>query len=285
MAFRLSRRESPTAGARRLGDDELGAAIDRLRGDDGTPDQRVHAARKSIKRVRALLRLLRASTRKAAFTAANVALRDAARGLSAARDAAVAVATFDLLAPEPDADLAVVRDDLVARTVDADAVPDRATLALAADALDALRPRLAGDLGALDEATLTAGLTDSYAGGRAAMRAARARPDDEALHAWRKRAKDLWYQCQLLQGICPPQLDALAQMLAELGELLGADHDLAVLQAATPASHELHRRLAARHEELRRAAWQLGRRTYAERPAAFVRRMRAYWRVWCDEAT
>lgn len=284
MAFRLSRRDPPSAGARRLADDELVAAIARLRGQEGSPDQRVHAARKSIKRVRGLLRLLRSSMQKARFAADNAALGDAGRGLSAARDAAVAIATFDHLVPVPDPLLAAVRQDLVARSGEAGATPDDATLHAAADALATLRPRLAQDLGELDWDVLAAGLEASYAGGRAAMRAAYAAGDDEAFHRWRKRAKDLWYQAQVLEGSCPPQLRALTEMLAELGDQLGEDHDLAVLAAAAAASPALGERLTARHGELRQAAWQLGRRIYAERPRAFLRRMRTYWQVWREGA-
>ena len=280
MAFRLSRREPPTEGARRLADDELAAAIARLRGEEGGPDQRVHAARKSIKRVRALLRLLRSSMRKERFAADNAALRDAARGLSAARDAAVAISTFDLLVPVPDPLLTAVRLDLVARSGDRGATPDDATLHAAADALATLRPRLVEGLGVLDWDVVAAGLGASYAGGRAAMRAAFADLHDEAFHGWRKRAKDLWYQAQVLEGSCPPQLRALTEQLAELGDQLGEDHDLAVLAAAAAASPALGERLNARHTQLRRAAWQLGRRIYAERPRAFLRRMRVYWQVW-----
>jgi len=280
MGFRLSRRGRPSAGARRLADDELAAASARLRGQEGSPDLRVHAARKSIKRVRALLRLLRSSMRGARYKADNLALRDAARGLSAARDAAVAIATFDHLIPEPGPQLAAVRLDLVARSGDAGATPDEPTLHAAADALDALRPRLADDLGEVNWEVLAAGLGASYAGGRAAMRAAFAEPHDEAYHLWRKRAKDLWYQAQVLESSCAPQLRALAEMLAELGDLLGEDHDLAVLAAAAAPCPALSERLTARHGELRRAAAALGRRIYAERPRAFLRRMRAYWRVW-----
>lgn len=280
MAFRLSRRDLPSEGARKLADEELSAAIARLRGQEGSPDQRVHAARKSIKRVRALLRLLRSSMRKGRFRADNVALGDAARGLSAARDAAVAIATFDHLVSEPDTLLVAVRQDLVARSGDAGAAPDEATLHGAAEALEQLRPRLVADLGELDWDVLAAGLEASYAGGRVAMRAAFAAPHDEAFHAWRKRAKDLWYQAQVLEGSCPPQLRALSEMLAELGDLLGEDHDLAVLAAAAAASPALEERLGKRHDELRRAAGQLGRRIYAERPRAFLRRLRVYWQVW-----
>jgi CHAD domain-containing protein len=284
MAFRLSRRDPPSAGARRLADEELVAAIVRLRDQDGGPDLRVHAARKSIKRVRALLRLLRSSMPKDRYRTDNLDLGDAARGLSAARDAAVAIATFDQLITSPDPLLAAVREGLVARSRDAGAAPDEPTLLAAADALEALRPRLTADLGELCWTVLEAGLEASYAGGRAAMRAAFAEPHDEAFHLWRKRAKDLWYQAQVLEGSCTPQLRALAELLAELGDLLGADHDLAVLAAAAGASPALAERLQARHGELRAAAWRLGRRIYAERPRAFLRRLRTYWQVWREGA-
>lgn len=284
MAFRLSRRDLPSEGARRLADEELVAAIARLRGQDGSPDQRVHAARKSIKRVRALLRLLRSSMRKDRYRADNVALGDAARGLSAARDAAVAIATFDQLITQPDTLLAAVRQSLVVRSSNAGAAPDQPTLLAAADALETLRPRLTEDLGELSWAVLEAGLEASYAGGRAAMRAAFAEPHDEAFHLWRKRAKDLWYQAQVLESSCTPQLRALTEMLAELGDLLGEDHDLAVLASAAAASPALDERLQARHDELRDGARQLGRKIYAERPRAFLRRMKIYWHVWREGA-
>ena len=120
MAFRLSRRGPPTDDARRLADDELGSAIDRLSDAGAAAELRVHGARKSIKRVRALLRLVRASLPAGRFRQHNAALRDAARGLSAARDAAVALTTFDALVPAPDALLAAVRADLAARRGEAD---------------------------------------------------------------------------------------------------------------------------------------------------------------------
>lgn len=300
MPFRLSQTTPLSDDLRRLADAELGAAIDRLQDPGGPPDPRVHAARKAIKRVRALLRLARAGLPAPRFRAHNLALRDAARGLSAARDAAVALATFDRLVPADDP-LTALRPALVAAaTPPPGAAPDPSTAPATAPATDplqvaaaALAPVRAGlqiDLDRLRFADLAAGLKDSYARGRAAMRAARAAddPDDETFHAWRKRAKDLWYQCQLLQGACPPLLGALESMLDALGEHLGDDHDLAVLQAAAAASSEtsdaLRPRIAARHAELRDAAWRLGQRIYAERPQAFVRRIRAYWRTWRAEA-
>ena len=289
MAFRLTHPDALTADAHRLVDEELGAAIARLSDDGHAADARVHSARKSIKRVRALLRLTREALPLRRFRDHNAALRDAARGLSAARDAAVALATFDALVPAPDPLLRALRGELAARRGDAGA-PDPALLRAAAEALTRARPRILDDLGPLSWTVLEAGLRDSYHGGRLAMRTAFAEatgPDDEAFHAWRKRAKDLWYQCQLLRGACPELLGALEDLLATLGDLLGDDHDLAVLQAAAatttsalPTTAALQARILTRHHELRAAAEHTGRRVYAERPQAFLRRIRAYWRAW-----
>src|SRR5436305_14370843 len=60
-------------------------------------DERIHTARKHLKRARANLRLLRNTVREAAYTRENTALRDAARPLSSVRDAKVLVETLDAL--------------------------------------------------------------------------------------------------------------------------------------------------------------------------------------------
>ncbi|MBK7828969.1 CHAD domain-containing protein [Nannocystis sp.] len=281
MAFRLSQHTPLGEDLRRLADGELSGAIDRLRDLHAAPDPRVHAARKAIKRVRALLRLVRAGVPARRFRTHNLALRDAARELSAARDTAVALATFDRLVPADDP-LSALRRGLTPHTTSNETTTP---LHAAAEALSRLRPDLIADLDGIRLADLEAGLKDSYLGGREAMRAAHhiALPDDEVFHTWRKRAKDLWYQCQLLRDACPPLLGALEGMLDELGELLGEDHDLAVLQTAAPDSDALQRRIAARHLELRDAAWRSGQRIYAERPRAFVRRLRSYWQTWRAE--
>ena len=285
MAFRFTRRESIAAGVLRLASGELVAAAALLRDDATTATLRVHGARKASKRVRALLRLVRAGLAAPRFRAANLGLRDAARGLAAARDAVVALATFDDLVPIPGDELAPVRAALLAAAeASGTAGVGPELLARAADALDRVHAQLSDGLvgRALTWDHLEAGLRDSYAEGRRAMRAAFAHPDDEAFHAWRKRVKDLWYQTQLLNGLCEPVLAAQERLLADLGDRLGDDHDLAVL-AAQPAAVGLPALTAVideRRRTLRRDAWRLGQQIYAERPRAFLRRLTAYWRIW-----
>jgi CHAD domain-containing protein len=98
MPYRLGRDEAILTGLRRVVREELDAAI---RGVKGTPANEsekdgVHEARKAIKKIRAVIRLL-APHLGAAGIRDNIALRDAAQGLSQMRDAAAAVETVEAL--------------------------------------------------------------------------------------------------------------------------------------------------------------------------------------------
>jgi CHAD domain-containing protein len=57
-------------------------------------------------------------------------------------------------------------------------------------------------------------------------------PTVPRLHQWRKRAKTLWYTTRFLQKSVPDDNGKLARNLEELTELLGEDHDLALLEEA-----------------------------------------------------
>ena len=55
-------------------------------------------------------------------------------------------------------------------------------------------------------------------------------PTVEDLHEWRKQAKYLWNQLQVLEPLWPAVMEELANQAHELGRLLGDDHALAVLR-------------------------------------------------------
>ncbi|MCY1008773.1 CHAD domain-containing protein [Nannocystis pusilla] len=291
MAYRLTRSESIHQAAVRIADEELGEAIARLReGHPDAPDAhtRVHAARKAIKRTRALARLLRDGL-GAGFHRDNLDLRDAARRLAERRDAAVAADVFDHLVPTPEGALAAVRDRLAA--VRDQVVASEDALHAAADDLARVRSR-SGDWPPLARgwSVLEPGLKTSYAQGRRAMRNAFADPTPAAFHAWRKRVKDLWYHTQLLHNLWKCVQAAWADALEQLSDALGEDHDLEVLRVAlgqhpdldAAARRHVLARADARSAELRARAWSLGQRLYAERPRRYVARLGHYWQVWRD---
>ena len=71
---------------------QVGEAALELAGSE-ISDETIHAVRKRLKSARAKLRLLRAAVSDEPYAQANAALRDAARPLSAVRDAKVMLET------------------------------------------------------------------------------------------------------------------------------------------------------------------------------------------------
>src|SRR5262249_14754613 len=134
---------------------------------------------------------------------------------------------------------------------------------------------------------LASGLKRTYKRGRLG-RAAAADATTENLHEWRKRVKDLWYHLEILQPMRPEILGELAEKAHRLADLLGDDHDLAVLRSmltegAVSAGDEGPRVLALidrRRAELQQEAGPLGDELYRDRPKDLVARLEAYWRQW-----
>src|SRR5580700_8770899 len=98
MAYRLKRDESVIRGLKRVVREEMESAVAQLSGgNEASRDEAIHEARKSIKKVRALLRLMSAEFGEA-YARENARLRDIARRLSQFRDAFAIIETFDDLA-------------------------------------------------------------------------------------------------------------------------------------------------------------------------------------------
>jgi CHAD domain-containing protein len=108
-----------------------------------------------------------------------------------------------------------------------------------------------------------------------------------AFHQWRKRAKYHRYHLRLLQDAWPPVVRAHRRQANELTDLLGDDHDLAVLRQdllAEPERFGGARLVAAlcglldrRRAELQAAAHGVGQRCFAEDPEHLVARLQTYW--------
>lgn len=278
-----------TAALHRLASGELGAALAQLP-SGGTPNAgSVHDIRKRIKKLRGLLRLLRPGLR--AYNVENAALRDAAQGLSVMRDSAVRLATFDALVPAPAGAFAALRE-LLAADADASAsgpAPVAETRAL----LAAVASRIPDwHLSGKDRAILTKGLATTRSRARKAMAAAHADPTIEAMHDWRKRAKDVWYQARLFSPVWPEAIVPLATTASDLTEELGRHHDLAVLGAhvaalqpesnAAGAAAGLNTLIRAAQGRIEDQAFPQGARLLAGKPKAMAELWVDWWRAWHD---
>jgi CHAD domain-containing protein len=290
--FGLRRREDAPDGVRRIARGQLEGSAERLEGARGKDiGEAIHDTRKSFKRLRALVRLARDPLGDDVYRFENHGFRDAGRELSGARDAQVLGETLDELADRyadelPKHAFAGLRRQLEeeARTAHAQvAEDDQATDRLTAT-LEAAHGRVAtwplpeeGGWGMLEP-----GFTRIYRRGRRALRVAADEPTTENLHELRKRAKDLWHAAQILRPAAPRRLKRLAKEAHELSDLLGDDHDLAVLRVAARERVEslqpgelavLEALIGRRRARLQRRALRCGRRVYARKPGAWAKRL------------
>jgi CHAD domain-containing protein len=283
----LRNRGAPAREARRILCAHIARAVRKVRGGDAS-DADIHAARKRIKNARAIVRLLRGALPPAAYRSADRSLRDAARPLSAARDAKILVEAFDALSQRygADAQLAGIRP-LRRVLVQARA---RARRQVAGAAAGAARSRkLLRRVAATAEKwsiasggwrSLVRGAVRHYARARAMSHQVRRAPTVERLHRWRKRAKELCYQLELLAPVCPPAIGRMAGQLRMLSDELGDDHDLAVLLAAVEAQapglmgaadvRTLVRLIERAGARLQRSALARGARVFRLSPVRFA---------------
>jgi CHAD domain-containing protein len=288
-SYRLRGDETVPKGIARIARGRIDHAIEELEGKtDSSSEKAVHEARKDMKKLRAVVRLVRDEIGKDVYRRENACFRDAGRELAGVRDADVMLATLadleeryaDELGPRATGPL---RQALEAHRIRTAAGARGPAAAQVIDVLTTARRRVGR--WPLDEDSFDAvagGLRRVYRRGRRGFRAARAEPTTESLHEWRKRVKDLWYHLTILRDSWQPVMEALADEAHAASERLGDDHDLAVLLAwaeeHTPESAAALAPLVERRRaELQADAFAISARLYAEKPSAFVRRLERWW--------
>lgn len=297
MGYRLERGESAVSGIRRVIREEIESADDHLSGKKKTTrDEAIHDARKSIKKVRATLRLIR-NQMGDSWRRENIRLRDIAARLSQLRDAFAIIQTFDDLKTRNKGEastalLRSVRAGLARRRTESGREEDVVlVLNTAAASLRRASKRLKKwPLGGDGFQVIEDGLRKTYGAGRKALERARRDPSPENFHELRKRVKDHWYHVRLLESLWSDLMGAYEKSLKDLEDWLGNDHNLTVLRdtiRAEPAYYGKEKDLALIFEliagyqsELRTKAIPLAERIYEERPRDFIRRMKHLWGSW-----
>jgi CHAD domain-containing protein len=246
-----------------------------------------------------LLHLIRPAIGEKAFKKEDTRIRNTGRLLSGPRDCQAIIETLVKLESGSDSAL----DISVSRTLKAKLYSERRraerelyrhTLDEAvADLTDASahyhQLKLKGARGGIGD-----GLQRSYRGARHDFMRAYERGRAEDFHEWRKSAQRHWRQMQLLCRAWPEAMEARITAAGDLSRLLGDDHDLAVLMDRVTAQKkslgkdwDLNAFLsacAARQDELRHSARDLGKFLFVERPSDFRQRMDAYWKAARDLA-
>ncbi|MEL6623629.1 MAG: CHAD domain-containing protein [Pseudomonadota bacterium] len=293
MAFRFDLTTDLPTNVRHMWSRQLQKA-ERAAENAADDDTAIWQARKSFKRVRALLRLIRDGLQKKAWRAENIRYRDLGRQLAGARDAAAVVEALNGLALAT----GLEGSDLIAMTRQALQHPDRsnspetavqgvdlgalkAALAEARVAFDAL------DVTGLDRGALLRGYARAYGDGRREMDACYQTGESAGFHEWRKRVQHHWRQSLLLEGVWPEGMAPRIETARLVSKALGFDHDLSLL--AEEIETVIRRRLSARHTarlleaiaetqiRTRHAIRPLAMRLYGLSPDALSEQLDIWW--------
>ena len=281
-AYCLKTGEPLPQGIVRVANGRIGHALEELRGkSDSTPEEAVHEARKDLKKLRALLRMTRGELDDATFRRENLCFRDAGRELAGVRESDVMLDTLKAL-DIPAGMERELRTTIQGHRARNGGDPRRTASTGVVAMLREARQRVEDwplERDSFD--ALRKGLERTYRHGRRDFRAAQAAPTVEALHEWRKRVKDLWYQHTLLRELWPPVMQAVGDEAHQLANRLGDDHDLATLadwvREHAAAEPEFFEAVESRRIELQAEAMALGERLYADKPGPYVRRLRRLW--------
>ena len=300
MAYRFKTKESVAENVRRIVREEIDSAVSLLNQPDGRKrDEAVHGARKSIKKIRGLLRLLKPELGKT-FRRENVHLRDTGRQLSVLRDAAALLETITRIQEQHGAALdrrvlMGVRKGLRDEKQQLEEQFERSkTIAQAASALRSLAKRLhRWPLKDNGFKAIAPGLRGTYQAGRQALRKAKKKQDAESYHSLRKRVKDHWYHVRLLEGVWTRVMQAHEASLKDLETWLGEDHNVDVLRQKLTANQErfggeenVRIFLAVTGEyqkDLQEKSRSLAERVYSEKPRHFVNDIAALWHEWKNQ--
>jgi CHAD domain-containing protein len=282
---------------RRVAADEIAAIRAALTDPKIGRGEAVHKARRSFKRLRALLRLARPALGPA-FVRENRRWRDAGRLLADSREATVLLETFDRVVGEcgpdlPEQAVMAIRgrlaDSSAKHSGDADDRVEAVLLELdraEQDVKDLAWPKR--------RKQLRKGLRRVQARLRRTWTDARERPEPENLHEWRKRVKDAVMQIGLFRALLPKEQKARREEGKALAQALGEEHDLSVLGAAlrshgcprgTKRAHAaLLRAIAAKREALAETAFATGEAVSSQGPKRFAREIVASWSDAAEKA-
>lgn len=288
MPFRLLQSETLSDGVRRIACEEIGQATTNIALMAGDAERAVHDARTSLKRLRALLRMIRVEIGEERFRRDDALFRSIGRRLAASRDRAVIGKTLkDLRESFPsgfDEPTARYLTDRFAATEETTPLDDVVRVDMMTHLHDAEERVMEWKLEGEEFRGLQGGIRMAYRRARRGYAEVVDDPDPEVLHSWRRQVKYVWYMLRILAPLWPRAMKGLTTEYRILSEKLGDDHDLMLLRILLTTMGQERSPLVAlvdrRRATLLGAALPIGGRLFAERPGPFVDRLRLYWKLW-----
>lgn len=297
MSFKLEPEEPFTDAFRKAALSQLQHAIATLENRPDGAHAAVHAFRKNLKRVRTLYRLI-ARIEPEFRERENDRLRDAAKALSAIRDAAALIDTAQYLkdnarsAEEAEALERIIvilkgRRDWMAEAETGLEHKLLVTADILREAISAVHEISFDDSPRKTARMLAKSWRRTSRRAQAAIEACHGEASAEAFHDLRKRLQDYRQYHALLRDVWPSAMKAKRVQAKQLSDLLGHVHDLDVLTALVEAEPQLFTRnddlarlldaIIARQLATRREALAQAEDIFADDPDEESQRIELLW--------
>ncbi|WP_430814592.1 CHAD domain-containing protein [Carboxylicivirga sp. RSCT41] len=259
-------------------------------------DTSVHEIRKAIKRIRAILRLVRWDIGEELYQGENMRFRDLGRELSPLRDYHVII-TY--LAENFEAEELKIPEDSFINLVNHLNSKKEAELKRCIDnqTLETIKEQMEISTHELSEFpfdflgphTIRQGTANAYSQCLNKMAETQLKLDDHPLHELRKRVKYLLNQMILIQEVWPDFFKTYSTSLKEASDLLGDDHNIAeaiTLVNSIPNEilsledkNNLTDSFTKERDHIHRELWPLLGKLFTEDAKAFVKRITSYWLI------
>ena len=286
MPFRFKKSETLEKAVRRVGDERIRAALKWL--EKARRPAAIHSVRKEIKKLRALLRLVRGEMGRDEYRRSVKPLRRGAELLAASRDARVIFRALENLVEDAGTQFPKLHRFLrkhwrreARRLMEGNAMSEAERfLCKTRRQLRRLAVKSSGWM------AIEPGLKQCYQRGQETNALAVREPTPENFHAWRKQVKTFWYQLQL---ICPKRSREAQNFIDELEHLgmqLGKEHDLVLLKQFIDGQYcaeadevvAVGKLIETSRRKLRQTALKLGGQLFADEPATVCFWLKKYWR-------
>ena len=229
---------------------------------------RIHDIRVGTKKIRALLRMAGDLVAEEEGEKFGDILREIRNTFAGSRDLEVMRLRLEELFPLEQAAAAVTLLGLT--PAEEAAKPDTARPAELAGELKSRLEKL--NLDVLTSRDLVENAATSYRKARKLLRKNKKGPENDLMHEWRKRTKDVCYHALALSDLKPAKKPA--DSLDALAEMLGDYHDLALLEERAQNHPHLINVICARKKDLEKQCFKAGQKIFDQPPSEFSRKIR-----------
>jgi CHAD domain-containing protein len=291
--FSITNNEEISVAAHRVLTEQYNIIIDACSNHD-TPHESIHDTRKSSKRIRAVLRLIKPDISAEIYNKEKKLLRELSGKFATARNIHVFAEEFDSIMKAGILELPATTENEI-RSFFKEREEEALKLLLDLDMFKVVgkkneeaRDRLAAvDFSSLGPHTIYKGVSKVFAWGQKQMIHSQQFPTDDNLHEMRKRMKALMYLVKLVKDVSPVFFNGYYRGLKSASLALGEDHNMAeMLNYIDTISVEIlpeverekiHKYITSQRQQIQVEVWPLIAKLYTGQADEFSKRIKAYW--------